>query len=329
MNEFTNFPSGLNGTYQLFLQRAFSTNNKRKEIIPILEVLCATREGIERSLLAELLNLTERELIKLLVPLMPFLSQKQYEKEEPLISLWHKSFYDFLISIDNADSEFAIDPKEGSCRISSLFTRKILNGSSNEYRGDIKLFKLLERDGLNHLALCGKFFDDLTEKEIAKIIYYSSLDVSGKAVGSLSCFALTFIQKAIKYKSFNTIKQMINGLDEAIQLHYIDSGVIRVEKNIDGTKSKILTGKATKGASLARAFNITSSAVVIANEVLSYYGDGDELKYILEKMNGMRYMVGGFDIALWGSDISGYFSDQGGFLYRTICDLKKGKNINI
>jgi len=326
IGDFDNLPLGLEGAYQRYLHRAFSTSTQIEEIIPILEILCATKEPIERYLLAEASNLTERELIKRLVPLTPFLSQLQNKKEKLSISLWHKSFYDFLTSIENADSEFGIDTQKGNLRLVPIFIETVAKGSTHNYSSDIQISNYLARRGLDHLALSGRFFDGLSKKEVENIIFYSENN-SKECLGCLGSFSPIFIKEAIKQKRFNDIKQMIDSLADIAEFFYIESGVIKIEKSPDGTQSKVITAKAEKSPPIYKAYSATSNAIVIANEVLSYYGDGDLFQDILKKMKDMDYMVGGFAYAYWGYYFSGLISDQAYYFDGLLSDLKKGKKI--
>ncbi|MDT4967438.1 MAG: hypothetical protein QOJ64_2175 [Acidobacteriota bacterium] len=325
-DELGDLPPGLNGTYERYLSRAFPAAAEIDQIRPVLEVLCAADRPIPRSLLAEAVGLQERALIKLLAPLTPFMRQARPSEEEPQLAFWHKSFYDFLTEIENADSDFGIDQNKGEETLASLFVNRVLNkGAGLDFQASAKsLPDYLRWRGLDHLALCGLFFDGLSDEQVTRLVYCSSWGAGGIAVGGLPTFVPAFVSKAIATGRLDAMERLLEALDETAQRHYIDSGLIQVQRRPDGTESRVITLRATESAPLHRALIATGLAVSVVDQVFAQRGAGSMLSALVEKLDGMHYMAGGLDIAGWSHGLSGYFEDQGYALNTMIKNLKNG-----
>jgi hypothetical protein len=325
-DDLDDLPPGLDGTYQQYLRRAFPTATAVDQIRPVLEVLCAADGPISRLVLADAARLNERELIKLLTPLNPFVRQTRSSERESGLSFWHKSFYDFLTAIENADSEFGIDQTKGDEAIGSFFVDLL---SKEDAKIDLQasvdsLPDYLRRRGLDHLALCGRFFDRLSESQVAHLVCRSAWPRYVVAAGGLPSFAPAFVSRAIAKERLDAIEQLVEALATTTDLHYLASGLIQIEKRPDGSESRIITARATEATPLHRALVATGLSVWVLDQVLAERGADSTFSAIVEKMEGMDYMASGLGIAGWSYGLSGYFEDHGYALHKMISNLRNG-----
>jgi len=325
-DDLDNLPPGLDGIYERYLRRGFPTASKVEQIRPVLEVLCAAFEPVPRSLLAEASGFEQRALVRLLQPLTPFLKLATSETTEPGLTFWHKSFSDFLTDIENADSDFGIDGSKGDERFASLFVRRAL-GIDTQTTSAEALPIYLRIHGLEHLALCGRFFAELSDDQAKAIVYCSSWvgEPGWRSVGSLPRFAPAFVAEAIKANRFETIERLINALFEATRRHYIDSGLINIRKEQDGSETTLITGQATESVPLYRALLTTGMAIFVVDQFLAALGAKANFAALVKRLEFMDYMARGLDIASWAHRLSGYFADQGSFLSDMIRNLEQGR----
>lgn len=289
----------------------------------MLEILCAADGPIPLSLVAEASGFNERALVKLLAPLAPFILQPKQSDREPQLSLWHKSFYDFLTAIENADSAFGIDHTEGDKKIASLFVDRV-NVQLDVRASADAVPDYLRRRGLDHLALCGRFFDGLPVERVTALVYCSSWGAGGVAVGGLPTFAPAFVSNAMREGRLDAIKRLVEALDEVTRRHYINSGLIEVEERPDGAKTRTITLQAREAGPLHRALVTTGLAVSVVDQVLAQRATDPGVAVVVKKLGFMGYMAGGLSVAGWSYGLSGYFEDQGYALEHMISNLEKG-----
>ena len=223
-------------------------------------------------------------------------------------------------------TDFGIDQTKGAETLASLFVNQVLNkGAGLDLQASAKsLPDYLRWRGLDHLALCCRFFDGLSDEQVTRLVYCLSWGSGGIAVGDLPTFVPAFVSRAIATNRLDAIERLLDALDETAHRHYIDSGLIQVERRPDGTESRVITLCATESAPLHRALIVTGFAVSVVDQVFAQRGAGSMLSALVEKLGGMQYMAGGLDIAGWSHGLSGYFEDQGYALNTMIKNLKNG-----
>lgn len=299
-------PPGLDGTYERFLCRSFSTGDEFQKVRPILEILCAAEGPIPRSLLASATDFRERELVRRIAPLNPFLRQTRSPNQpEPDISLWHKSFYDFLTDVDHADSNFAIEPLNGHTAVASRFADVVLRFDIDRDSGstltDDPTASYLRRRGLDHLALSGIFFHGFSAEVATRLVYYSTRNSGGY-------FASTFISEALKLERLDDIQRLVEALNEVTRIHYIKSGLLQSGMFAFGAERQLTLGRIEDAKALSRALTSTGYAVSVMDQLLASRGMDPFYSELVETLNAMRHMAGGLDVAGWAHHLSGYFA---------------------
>ena len=318
--ELGDLPPGLDGTYEHYLRRAFPNSNSVDQIRPVLECLCAAAGPIPRPLLAEAAGQSEHALVKMLAPLTAFLRQESVNDKELQIAFWHKSFYDFLTRVENADSDFGIDQEKGDETLASLFVdRWLKNKAGVDFRTTIaSVPTYLRRRGLDHLALCGRFFRGLSDEEVTYLVRCSSWDFGSIAVGGLWTFAPAFVTKAVATERVDAIERLLDALNVIARDGYVDSGLLALERQPDGPPEWI-TATAKNSGPLSAALIATGLAVSVVDQVFAQRGADSAFSTVVRKLDPMQDTVRRVDVE---DGLSGYFVDQADALDTMISNLK-------
>ncbi|MBN1364746.1 MAG: TIR domain-containing protein [Syntrophaceae bacterium] len=92
------YPKGMTGMYQSYFKRQFpDISEYERHQVPLLELIVASYEPLEESLLEQILGLKGRERIKVLEPLGSLC-----QRQKGLIAPYHKSMKDWLIKYDDS-----------------------------------------------------------------------------------------------------------------------------------------------------------------------------------------------------------------------------------
>ena len=314
-------PPGLNGTYESYLQRAFPDASAKEAILPILEILSAATEPIPVSVVASAIGLKTHALMKLLAPLAQFVVQSNLSGKDPRLSFWHKSFPDFLTDIENADSDFSIDPAEGHRKLASLFVTDI-GGQIDPRLVVEKLPDYLRRQGLAHLALSGSFFDGLSSEQVERLVFCSSWAFASVSVGGVPLFAPAFIWSAVRGNRFDEIEHVLSCLWTAASRHYSDAGLV-FERENDEVPSFAELSKVEDMSALNRALVATGLAVSIIDQVRAQ-GAADKVSKLLDRASVLHDVVRQLSGDLL-RDVSGYFEQQADALDTMFTNLKSGQ----
>lgn len=342
------FPQGLGGIFHQWFQRQFSDLDKfRQDVRPALRVILAAREPLPVETLQRLFHWEDEGLHDFVRALGSLFSvAKEATTEVSLttaigtfylgslpvtdhggggrIRSFHRSLDDWL-SDDTKAGVYFVSVKEGHRILAEAFRQAVLSLTMHSKDGVSAIPLYLREHGLDHLALCGRFFAELSTNEIAEIARVSAWRKYTPAVGALMQFAPSFVSASINQNRFDQLALLMDGLDEAARGFYVDTGLLRVERVTSGKVTYMITGK-TKDASLLRgALAVTEHAIWVLDQVLERVGDCMEFRDLVGKMGCMRYMTGGLDVALWASDLTGYFEDAGGVAYGMIRNLEQGR----
>jgi arsenate reductase-like glutaredoxin family protein len=125
------FPFGLNGIYNSFFQRISKDDlDFDKNIAPLFEVMIAKKSPISKVMLAEILEIRDKELKRILNRIGSLVKHNGNA-----LNIYHKSLIDWLVS--NSNSSYPIDVNEGNLKIGK-FIENILNTSkfNKEYFSD-------------------------------------------------------------------------------------------------------------------------------------------------------------------------------------------------
>ena len=315
-------PPGLNGTYESYLQRAFPDASAKQAIVPILEILCAAIEPIPVSVVASAIGLTIHALMKMLAPLAQFVVQSNLSGKDPRLTFWHKSFPDFLTDVENADSDFSVDPTEGHRKLAALFVTDA-GGPIDATLVVEKLSDYLRRQGLAHLALSGSFFDGLSSEQVERLVFCSSWGLGSVAAGGVPLFAPAFIWSAVKGDRFAEIEQVLSCLWSAARRHYSDADLV-FERENDEVADFAESSEAKDMPALNRAFVATGLAVSIIDQVRAQGAAADKVARLLERASILHDAVGQLSGYLL-RNVSGYFEDQAYALDIMFRNLKSGQ----
>ncbi len=342
------FPQGLGEKFFLDFRRYFPDLEKfRKEVRPALRAILAAREPLPVETLQRLFHWEEEGLHDFVRALGSLFSVVKEARTEvslttavgtfylgslPVpdqggggrIKSFHRSLDDWL-SDDAKAGVYFVSVKEGHRILAEAFQQAALSLRMHSKDGVSAIPLYLREHGLDHLALCGRFLADLSANEIAEIARVSAWRKYTPAVGGLMEFAPSFVSASIKHSRFDQLAFLLDGLEEAARRFYVDAELLRVEKDISGKVTYMITGKAKDASHLRGALAVTEHAIWVLDQVLERVGDCMEFRDLVGKMGGMRYMTGGLDVALWASDLSGYFEDAGGVAYGMIRNLEQGR----
>jgi hypothetical protein len=320
-NQVDDLPPGLNGTYESYLQRAFPDASTKQAIRPILEILCAANEPIPVSVVASAIGLTTHALMKSLAPLAPFIHANLLQKD-PRLAFWHKSFPDFLTGIENADSDFGIDPTQGHRKLGAMFVTDA-SAQTDPRLVVERLPDYLRRQGLAHLALSGSFFDGLSSEQVERMVFCSSWGSGSVSVGGLPLFAPAFVWSAVERARFADIEQVLRCLWKAASAHYRDAGLV-VLKETDEAPSFADSFEAKDMSALNRAFVATGLAVSIIDQVRARDAAPAKVASLLESASDLHSLVSGISGYLL-RHVSGYFEDHAYALDIMFNNLKNGQ----
>jgi hypothetical protein len=313
------FPQGLGGIFADYFKRQFPDLEKfRKDVRPALRAVLAAREPLPVEILQRLFNWQDEEVRDFTHPLASLFPVGN-ENGCEVIKAYHKSLADWLVNEPKAGAYF-VSVTEGHRILAEIFLQAALSLPihTQDHARAIPLY--LREHGLDHLALCNRFLDKLNKNEIAELVYvtawrkYAGVD-----------FSPAFVVASIKQGRFDQIALLMDGLTEAVWMFYVDSQLVRTEKDALGKVQYLITNEAKDGVSLQRALAVTEHAIWVADQVFCHVGDCAEFRNLIEKMDGMRYMAGGLDVACWADNLSGYFEAAGSAANRMICNLQQGK----
>jgi hypothetical protein len=316
-------PPGLDGIYDRYLRRVFPSDSQRAEVLPILEVLSAVAEPIPLSLAARASNLSERVLAMRIAPLRGLLIESEPLVKDPLLGFWHKSFPDFLTSLENVDSQFAVDRAAGDRRLAALFIA-LVDAAPDLEQAVAALPPILRRSGLEHLATSGRFFDGLSTEQVRSAVYCASWSEGGVAVGGMPTFAPTFVTAAIDATRFGEMTMLVDALHQAALRHFGASGLLRAESQPNGTYKLAVTALATEQHPLRRALMTTGCAVSVIDQARAQGAPESLVDTLISKVAGLHHLVSGVAHRGWARDLSGYYEDQGYALDIMLSNLKQG-----
>ena len=124
------FPEGLTGIYLEYFERIFSRNDNysyKKDIRPILEILCVTYMPVSRDVLLKILDIDEYDLDDILD-----LICEMFPTKDNIIEPIHKSIVDWLID-SNRSGSYRISKRKGHERIAE-YNLSLLNSKKwNHY----------------------------------------------------------------------------------------------------------------------------------------------------------------------------------------------------
>lgn len=105
-------PRGLVGLYERWFRRAFPDDAAYEKIVPMLEVLVASRRPVPEAWLAKLFGWSKREQSRMLEGLGSL-----FERRPDGIAPFHKSLRDWLVDEQAAGADFVIDADVGARRL--------------------------------------------------------------------------------------------------------------------------------------------------------------------------------------------------------------------
>lgn len=130
LSKVNDFPEGLTGIYLEYFDRIFSRNENysyKKDIRPILEILCATYMPVSRKLILKILDIDEYDLDDILD-----LICEMFPTKDNIIEPIHKSIVDWLID-SNRSGSYRISKRKGHERIADYNLSLLKSRKWNHY----------------------------------------------------------------------------------------------------------------------------------------------------------------------------------------------------
>jgi hypothetical protein len=116
---------------------------------------------------------------------------------------------------------------------------------------------------------------------------------------------------------------LIRLLNEMVLHLYVEAGLLVPLPA--GASARFQLEEATTGAPVAKAFEIAGAMGAMANEFLAagvFEGSPKARSDVTQTIRNQGYYAGGFEFAGWARNISGYFEDAGGDLYRKLNEIR-------
>lgn len=217
------YPKGLDGIYARTINRKFhNIDDYESQIVPIFEILCATKAPISLEDLSRVIGESKRLLLARLQKVSAFV-----RRESDKLSFYHKSLAEWLVDWNKSD-EYYIDSKEGEGKIVRWVKGMIDEFTSSEYCTMYGVKHLIENREylfLNQLLQRQQFIIAETySTELLEYVYKKQFDVIRQMVQSLGS------QPSIV--SFVVIRRLIDG---AVNAGLFDSAICvnEMQKSIE------------------------------------------------------------------------------------------------
>ena len=216
------YPKGLNGIYARTINRKFKNIEEYEiQIVPIFEVLCATKAPISLKELSKVVKESKRILLSKIQRISIFL-----RKEENTICLYHKSLAEWLISWEKSE-EYYIDNRNGEKKILAW-----LKDSDNDFVSS----NYCMRYGINHLIENKEysFLNELLQDKqfiIAEIFSTVLLEYVYRNQFDIICSVIYSVCSQPSIISFVVIRRLIDGcinagqFDRAISINKIQNTI--------------------------------------------------------------------------------------------------------
>jgi len=128
MSDIDSIPPGLGGIYQTNFDRLFTDYGKFESIKHLLEIILAAFKPLTISEVALYSSIEESELRKQLNTVMAYFPEK-----EGTISVFHKSFADWLLGNSGKSHRYLCDINLGHSRIAAVLLKQLSEDQTDEY----------------------------------------------------------------------------------------------------------------------------------------------------------------------------------------------------
>ncbi len=128
ISDIESLPPGLSGIYQTNFDRLFTDFEKFEKIKHTIEIILAAYKPLTKEELALFNSMEESELRKQLNIVMAFFPEK-----EGAISVFHKSFADWLLGNSGKRHRYICDINQGHLRIANVLVKQLSKGQTDEY----------------------------------------------------------------------------------------------------------------------------------------------------------------------------------------------------
>jgi hypothetical protein len=299
--------ASLAGVFSRAFARQFPTSEAYEPVRRFLALISAAFAPMPTNAAVNALGLSSRhELIDLVGPIAPYVL-----RTDDTLASFHLSFSEWLADPNN---RYSVNITDGHrlalVAFAALVKRLIADETQHVAEKDY-----FGRYLLDHLASGSQYLDSEIPLDVLV-----ALDLGmGARTPSLWPSTVNVPKEFRRYVDFVSRTKnaeaavfLIRILHEMALNLYVESGLF---KRLGGGKADFeITGTATNGGPVAWAFAIAGTMGAIArefNEHRVFEHSPGSAGAIASFLGNQAYYAGGFGIAGWGHEISGYFADAG------------------
>ena len=333
LDQLDQFPQGLGGIFSQFFDRQFPDLEKfRKDVRPTLRAILAAREPLPVKILQTHFRWADEELRDFVCDLGS-LFQVTIDDDTTVIKTYHKSLADWLTE-EVMSARYFVSIQEGHQFLAEEFVT--LLQSCPHYAGrdaGESTLRYWAQWGLYHLGVSRRQLPvDISPYAFCQVLTSAQYSLPGLGgwTDHTAIFADEYLHFLLDGNADIALLQLLRLAKEASFIEYIKAGVLeKKERGLFkiGTDLYGTTGTAENGYSIQRALVASAYVGSIARSIAESKRDISSTlaKEIIEEIEILSYLAGGFETACWAAHISGsdYFADAGGFLRNEFHEIIK------
>jgi hypothetical protein len=322
LDQLDHFPQGLGGIFLQFFDRQFPDLEKfRKDVRPTLRAILAAREPLPVEILQTHFDWAHEELREFLSDLGS-LFQVAIESGTTVIKPYHKSLADWLAD-EVKSARYFVSIQEGHHLLAGEFVTWLQSRASFAGRSACEsALRYWARWGLDHLGFSHRLLPiNVSQLAFRQVVSNASnsLPALGGWTNHTAAFADEYLRFLLACNNELPLLLLLRLIKEAAFIEYIEAGVLEKKESSRiqiGAGFYGTTGTATDGASIQRALTASAYAGSVARTIAESRHDisNSLAKAIIEEIEILGYLAGGFETAGWADHISRYFEDAGGLL---------------